>query len=258
MKEPLISIIVPVRNMVGTIGRTLDSIEQQRYSSVETIVVDGKSGDGTLEKVRTYESSLAAVRSDLDEGLYDAINKGLRIATGDIIAVLNGDDYYSHPDVLSQYARVFADSDVSLVFGDAEFFRACEPGTVVRRYSSRDFSAELLPRGWMPPHPTVLVRREVYDAIGGYSTRYRIAADFEFLLRALFVHRYPFDRIDDVVVRMQFGGLSTRGVSSTFQINREIAQACRHHEVPFSWPRLLTKFPKKLLEFNLLSSWRIG
>ncbi len=248
--NPLISIIVPVRDMANTVARTLDSVVNQNYSSVEVIVVDGQSEDDTLERIKPYRNKIAALISESDFGLYDAVNKGIKRATGDIVAILNGDDYYSHDGVVSAYAKKFEDQEVGIVFGDLEFFTAQNPSRTIRSYSSARFTPEKLSGGWMPPHPTVFVRKSIYDEIGDYQTDYQISSDFEFLIRALWRNSIKYDRIDSVVVRMQYGGLSTKGIKATYILNKEIIRACRANGLDTSWWRILLKFPAKLAEFT--------
>jgi len=247
--SPRFSILVPVKNVEATISRTLASILDQTYQPhCEIIVIDGDSSDGTLDAVRAFGSDAIRLISEPDSGLYDAINKGLGMASGEIIGILNGDDYYAHDRVLAMYAEVFASSDAGLVFADLQFFSAAEPEKTRRSYSSARFKPERLRSGWMPPHPTVFVRKAVYDLIGYYRTDYKIAADYEFLVRALLVHEVSYARIDSVVVRMQLGGLSTSGIRTTYTLNREIIRACRENGIHTGWLRILPKFPLKLME----------
>ena len=180
---------------------------------------------------------------------YYGVNKGLDRATGDIIGILNGDDYYMHPRVLDLYADKFENTHIGIAFGDLEYFPPNRPDKTIRTYSSRKFTREKLRLGWMPPHPTTFIRRSVYDTIGKYSTDYNISSDFEFLIRALWLHGIEFDRIDSVVVRMQYGGLSTKGLVSTYRLNQEIIRACRSNGLKTGWPTIMLKFPEKLLEF---------
>ena len=247
-----VSIIVPVLNMAGTIPRTLESIHRQSHKDIEILVVDGGSRDGTVEKVRQAQGPIAEIVSEADNGLYDAINKGLKLAKGDIVAVLNGDDFYAHEKVVANYVGAFQRSEVSILFSDLEFFLPGSPDQTIRRYSSSRFEPGMLASGWMPPHPTLFSRRSVYETVGCYDTSYRIAADFEFLVRALVSHGMEFSRLDDVTVRMQYGGLSTAGVRATLALNAEIIRACRSNGVQTNWLRIATKIPQKLLEFHPL------
>lgn len=235
--------------MERTIARSLESIADQKYPNVEVVVIDGASSDRTLEQLNPYSNHIATMVSEPDGGLYDAVNKGLEVTNGEIIGILNGDDYYAHPRVLDLYADKFEDDNVGIVFGDLEFFPPNSPDKTIRTYSSRKFTKEKLRFGWMPPHPTTFIRRAVYDKVGNYSTDYEISSDFEFLIRALHQRAERFARIDSVVVRMQYGGLSTNGVVATYQLNKEIIRACRSNGLKTGWPTIMLKFPEKLLEF---------
>ena len=243
------SIVVPVFNVSSTIVRAIASICNQSYSQVEVIVIDGASSDDTLEKIRAFESEINTILSEPDLGLYDAVNKGIRHATGNIVAILNGDDYYACEKIFQRYAEAFLHTSASIVFADVEFFLKSDPNQIKRYYSSARFRPSRMRFGWMPPHPTVFVRREVYEKIGLYRTDYQISADYEFLVRALLKHRVSYARIDSVVVRMQHGGMSTSGLKATYQLNKEIIRACRENGVYTNWLMLLSKGPAKLLEY---------
>ncbi len=252
------SIVVPVYNMAQTIERTLTSILNQRFpGSVQLIVVDGASSDGTLSILERYCKQIDVLISEKDEGLYDAINKGLRHATGNVIAILNADDYYADSSILEENAQTFSTGFRGILFGDVEFFREARPGTTVRRYSSSSWTPSKLKSGWMPPHPTVFAHRDVYAKVGDYRTDYKIAADYEFLIRALLITGIPYRRIDRVLVRMQLGGLSTSGISAALVVTREIVRACRENCVATSYLRVLGRLPMKLGQFFVAGSDRI-
>ncbi len=243
------SIIVPVRNVQATIQRTIKSILNQKWHKTpEIILVDGASTDGTLEAIAPFESKIGKVISEPDDGLYDAINKGIALASGDVIGILNGDDLYAHQNVLSLYDEAFRDPEIDLVYADLVFFSASQPHRVRRFYSSQQFHPKKLRVGWMPPHPTVFLRSTAYERVGYYRTDYQIAADYEFLIRAFLIHGLSYRRIASVVVRMQLGGLSTSGLKATYTLNREIIRACKDNGIHTSWPRILMKYPAKLRE----------
>ena len=252
MSEPVFSIVVPVRNMEQTIARTLDSICRQRYPRREIIIIDGDSSDSTLKQLKPFYADIAQIISEPDSGLYDALNKGIRHAAGDIIGTLNGDDYYAHESVLDLYAAEFDNVATGIVFGDLEFFWPENPEGTIRTYCSAAFEPHMLREGWMPPHPTTFVRKSVYQEVGPYCTSYDISGDFEFLLRALWRKQVAYSRVDSIVVRMQYGGLSTNGLRATWQLNKEIIRACRENGLHTGWWTILRKFPKKLLEFRPL------
>ncbi|MEM9741762.1 MAG: glycosyltransferase family 2 protein [Pseudomonadota bacterium] len=251
--RPSFSVVVPVRNVERTITRTLESIIAQNGEAAEIIVIDGASTDSTLDKIKAYHPHLAAVVSEPDGGVYEAINKGLTQATGEIIAILNGDDFYQHRDVFSLYAAHFNATDAGVLYGDLEFFLPSAPDEPIRRCCSSHFTRELLAYGWMPPHPTVFVRREIYDVVGRYDPSFEIAGDFEFLVRALAVRNVEARRVPSSVVRMQYGGLSTAGLRATYKLNKEIIRACQMHGIKTNWLRLSQKVPRKLWEFRPLA-----
>lgn len=244
-----ISIITATFNSAGTVADTLASVDAQTYHDIEHIVVDGLSRDKTLEVVGNYRKPWRRAISEKDCGIYDAMNKGIAMATGDIIGILNSDDFFESNDVLSTVAKTFAKSpDVDMIFGDVVFVRPENLGRIIRHYSSARFRPWKLRFGWMPPHPATFIRKSAYDAIGPYGMAYRIAADYEMFVRALLVNSIRFARIDKVMVRMRAGGVSTSGLRSSLALNREIVTACRSNGIYTNLALVLSKIPFKLLE----------
>ena len=244
-----VSIITAVRNAERTIGGALESVQRQTHPDIEHIVVDGLSTDGTMDVVRRHSARLARVISERDAGIYDAFNKGLKLATGEVIAFLNADDTYSSPDIVAAVHEVFERSQASAVFGDVEFVRPEEPDRVVRHYSSEHFSARRLRYGWMPAHPSLFLRRRLIEQFGGFDASYRIAGDFELVARLFGRERIDFEYLPRVFVTMRTGGVSTRGIRSTLTINREILRACRQNGIATNRAMLWMRFPAKLMEY---------
>ena len=244
-----ISIITAVRNAEHTIGSALESVARQTYPDIEHIVVDGLSTDGTMDVVRANSARVAKVVSERDSGIYDAFNKGLRLATGEVVAFLNADDAYTAPDIVQSVHDAFERTQASAVFGDVEFVRPEASGKVVRHYSSRSFSARRLRYGWMPAHPSLFLRRRLFEQFGGFDASFRIAGDFELVARLFGREHIDFEYLPRVFVRMHIGGASTRGIRSTMIINREILRACRQNGIPTNRALLWTRFPAKLLEY---------
>lgn len=244
-----VSIITAVRNAEATVGSALESVQRQDHPDIEHIVVDGLSTDGTMEIVRRHSAHLAKVVSERDTGIYDAFNKGLRLATGEIVAFLNADDAYTAPDIVRSVHDAFERTQAGAVFGDVEFVRPEEPGKVVRHYSSRQFSARRLRFGWMPAHPSLFLRRRLFEQFGGFDDSYRIAGDFELVARLFGREHIDFEYLPRVFVRMHTGGASTRGIQSTLTINREILRACRQNGISTNMALLWTRFPAKLMEY---------
>jgi hypothetical protein len=186
--------------------------------------------------------------SEPDRGVYDAFNKGLALATGDVVAYLNAGDTYLDTKVVATVAQALADRDVDAVFGDVLIVDARDPARIVRHYSSARFTPARLADGFMPAHPTLFLRRELYRRLGGYDPGYRIAGDFELCVRAFVHERARYRYLPRPLVRMPQGGLSTRGWRSNWIITREMRRACLANGVSTSLPRLLLRFPVKLLE----------
>lgn len=229
-----ISVITACYNSAATIGDTLRSIAEQTHPDIEHIVVDGGSQDMTMEIVRVKGAHVAHAISEPDQGIYDAMNKGIRLATGEIVGLLNSDDFYASPEVLTQVARVFADPRIEASWGDLCYVGQTDTSKIVRFWKSSPFTPGLFARGWCPPHPTFFVRRAVYERYGAFDLRYRIAADVELMARLLEVNKVRGAYIPQILVRMRMGGASNRSLRNTFQLNQEIWRAFRHHRLSTS------------------------
>ena len=223
---------------------------EQVHPDVEHIVVDGGSTDETCALVRRHGSRVAAVVSEPDKGIYDAMNKGLALATGDVVGFLNSDDAYAHDGVLVRVAQLMGrENQLDAVFGDVAFFDASRPDRYVRRYRSDRFRPEMLGWGWMPAHPAMFVLRDVFDHVGNFRTDFRIAGDYEWIARAFGSKRLRYQHLPEVLVRMQTGGVSTGGWRNTLLLNREVMRACKVNGIPTNWFKILSKYPAKLREF---------
>ncbi|WP_339532789.1 glycosyltransferase family 2 protein [Pseudomonas mucidolens] len=245
-----ISIVTVSYNSATTIRDTIESVLSQDYEDIEYIVVDGASKDATMAIVNEYADKISKVVSEPDKGIYDAMNKGISLATGDVIGILNSDDFYESNQAISSVVEKFSAAPESqVVFGDIVFVNADDLGTVTRFYGAEHFRAWKLRFGWMPPHPATFVRAEAYKKTGLYSTEYKISADYEMFVRLLLVRKFKFSRIDKVLVRMRAGGVSTSGVKSSLRLNKEIVQACRKNGVYTNILMVLSKIPFKLLEY---------
>jgi len=239
-----ITVITVSFNAGKTIEATLKSVEGQDYSNVEHIVIDGASTDGTIDIIRKRKPSCWV--SEPDEGIYDAMNKGIAMATGDVIGILNSDDIYAHPGVLSRVAELFKKKDIDACFADLDFINS--QGKVVRRYSSSRFKPERLAHGWMPAHPTLYVRKSLFSKVGLFRIDYEIAADYEWIIRAFSTHKASWCYVPELWVHMRLGGVSTQGLKSRWVLNREIVRACRENGIRTNIWKVLMKVPFKLLE----------
>ena len=244
-----ISLVTVCFNSARTLEAALASVAAQKWADREHIVIDGGSKDGTLEIIERWRPALAYAISEPDRGIYDAMNKGLARATGDVVAFLNSDDRYIDGEVLGEVAQAFASADVDAVFGDVDFVRPGAPDRVVRRYSSARFTPERLKTGLLPAHPALFVRRSVFDRVGPFNADYHIAGDFEFVVRAFGDGRLRYKYLPRVMVRMQTGGASTAGLRSTIKLNAEILRACRENGIRTNALQLAMRYPAKLTEW---------
>jgi glycosyltransferase involved in cell wall biosynthesis len=243
-----VSIITVCYNADKTIERTISSVLAQRYQDIEYIVIDGASRDHTLQIIKKYEDRISNVVSEPDNGMYDALNKGIRLATGDIVGILNADDEFMHNDVISRIVDTFnKDKDCQAVIGDIIFLNY--EGQVKRYYSAKRWSPSRFASGFMPPHPSFYCRREMFEKIGYYRTDFDIAADYELLIRFFKVNAVPYKYIPEVLVAMKMGGISTGGFRTTIKINKEIYRACRLNGVSTNYLRLYSKYLWKILEY---------
>ncbi len=226
-----ISVVTAVFNSKPTIAQAIESVLSQSYSAVESIVIDGASTDGTLVVLETYRPRLSLIVSERDEGIYDALNKGLKHATGDVVGFLHADDVFENSEVLAKVAAAFQDMSVDAVYGDLVYVQHSDIGRVIRYWQAGQYDAALLSRGWMPPHPTFYVRRSVYERLGGFNTQYRIAADYDTILRFLAVGKIRAAYIPAVLVRMRAGGISNRSLKTILRKTWEDFEVVRRNNV---------------------------
>lgn len=243
-----VSIVTVCFNAGDTIASTLRSVASQTHKDVEHIVIDGGSGDGTLTRIAEHGKRVAHLVSEPDRGIYDAMNKGIRLARGDIVGILNADDVYVDDTVVARVARTMRNGALDALYGDVEFFQAGQPERTTRRYSSRRFSPANLAWGWMPAHPTLFLRREVFDRYGLYRPDFKIAGDYELVARVFKDGDLKYHYLPEVLVRMSLGGVSTRGWKSNLLLNQEVLRACRENGIQTNWLKLLSKYPAKMLE----------
>jgi glycosyltransferase involved in cell wall biosynthesis len=243
---PRVSIVTATYNSAATIADCLASIASQSYPA-EHVIVDGASTDATLELVRTLAPG-ARILSEPDRGIYDAMNKGIRLAGGDIVGILNSDDFYAGPQVLEKVVAAFRESGADAVFADLVYVRPANLDQVVRFYSGAGFTPESFARGCMPPHPTFFVRRELYERLGLFRTDYQIAADFELTARFLARHRVSYAYLPEVLVRMRTGGVSTRSLRSNWILNREILRACAENGISTNLLKVYSKYLRKVMQ----------
>lgn len=244
-----ISIITVVYNGEKTIRDTILSVLEQDFCNKEYIVIDGASSDGTMQIVAEYADRIQVVRSEPDTGIYDAMNKGIALATGDIVGILNADDVYANQEVLSLVARQFEIPHTDSCHGDLVYVDAPTGQKVTRKWVSGAFRPNAFLWGWMPPHPTLFLKRNIYEKYGTFRLDMGSAADYELMLRMLHKHRIRTAYIPEVLVKMRAGGVSNLTVWNRWKANRKDRQAWKvNHLKPYPFT-LLLKPLRKLHQF---------
>lgn len=250
----VVSIITIAFNSAQTIRDTITSVLSQSYSNIEYIIIDGASNDATVQIVREYEplfNGRLKWVSEPDEGLYDAMNKGVKMATGDVIGILNSDDLLYDSNVLRDIALAF-DENTDALFGNLYFVKSDDVHCIVRAWKGSTYSS--FKKGWHPAHPTFYVRREVYEKYGVFDTSFDVSADFELMLRFIEKNRIRTKYLDRYMVKMRIGGESTRNIANIVKGNRNIIRAFRKNDIQVSWVYPVYRlFPKvvSLLRYKL-------
>lgn len=242
-----ISIITVVWNNAATIKDAINSVLNQTYKNIEYIIIDGTSTDGTVEIVQSYGNKITKFISEKDKGLYDAMNKGIKLAIGDVVGILNSDDFYIDEFVIEKIVKEFEEKSVDSVYADLVFVKSENLEKIIRYYDSSYFNPSKFAYGWMPAHPTFFVKREIYIKYGLFKTDYKIAADYELLTRFLAKNKISYSYIKEPIVKMRIGGASTSGIKSNYILNKEIIRACKENDIYTNWVMVLSKYPKKIL-----------
>lgn len=245
-----ISLITVSYNSAATIKDTIESILSQDHNNIEYIIIDGKSKDNTVQIIQSFGSKITRWISEPDKGIYDAMNKGIKMATGEVVGMLNSDDFYSNTNIISQVVKAFEDINVDAVFGDLVFVDPKNLNKVVRTYSSKGWHPKKFARGFMPAHPTFFVRRKYYDQLGFFKTDYKIAADYELLIRFLYVHKLRYKYLSLNMVTMRKGGVSSNGIKSNIILNQEIIRGCRENGIRTHEVLVYSKYFIKLFELR--------
>ncbi|OZG73678.1 glycosyl transferase [Hahella sp. CCB-MM4] len=242
-----ISVITATWNSEDTIKETLDSMSAQDYENIEYIVIDGGSRDNTLKIIRDSGVKVDILVSEKDGGIYDALNKGIALATGDVIGFLHSDDVYASNSVLTKISQAFEHTGVDAVYGDLEYVSGIDESKVIRKWVSGKFNRRKIGFGWMPPHPTFYMKRKHYQKYGGFSLGYKIAADYDSILRYLWKNSLDAKYIPDVLVRMKTGGASNRSLKNILIKSKEDFQALKANGIsplfPLIWKNI-SKIPQ--------------
>lgn len=248
--KPLVSIITVVFNGAATLEDAIRSVLQQTYVNIEYIIIDGGSSDGTQDIIRKYDARMDYWLSERDAGIYDAMNKGIALASGDYVGMLNADDFFASSQAVQKIVERLVTDKLDAVFSQLDVVDADNLLRVLRRYRVAKFNTFMLRIGVMPPHPTFYCRRSCYEKLGSapYRTDYRIAADFELLIRLLLTQNISWGYIAETMVKMRAGGISSGSCKSRLLLNREIVRACTQNGLYTNMLLLLLKVPLRLLE----------
>lgn len=244
-----ISVITVCYNSAATIADTLRSVAAQDYKDIEHIVIDGASKDGTAAIVRAHTGHPVRLMSEPDKGIYDAMNKGLALATGDVVGFLNADDMYEGTDAVTRIAEAFNSQAVDGVYGDLVLVDPVDVARIVRYWRSCPHQPGMCAQGWMPPHPTLYVRRAVLVAQGGFNTDYKIQSDFELVLRLFEVVKFRSRHLPTTLVRMRMGGTTTGSFKNIVKGNMEAARACEAHGFGGGVSFMVKKMSRKIPQF---------
>jgi len=247
MQDITISLITVAYNAEKTIERCIRSVVSQDHPLLQYIIIDGNSSDETVKIISRYKSKVEILVSEPDKGIYDAMNKGIALATGNIIGILNADDYLADDKVMSKVAEVFANSQIDALYGDLDYVHP--DGTVIRRWRSKAYRPGLFNFGWMPPHPTFYCRKTVFDRLGNYDLRYGTAADYELMLRFIHFHNVRVALLKKTMVKMSVGGVSNKNPVNRIRAWRSDYKAMHHNGVLFPAFAILCKPFRKILQY---------
>jgi glycosyltransferase involved in cell wall biosynthesis len=231
-----ISIITVTFNSASFINHCLDTVKKQTYDNIEHIVIDGASADSTLSILKSKRTQLAALISEPDKGIYEAMNKGINLATGDVIGFLNSDDFYANKKVISKVARTFERNPfLDVCYADLVYVDRLKTSKIIRYWKSSDFNFGAFAKGWCPPHPTFFVRRSVYERFGNFDLNYSIASDVELMMRLLEVQKVNALYIPEIWIKMRLGGASNKSFKNIVMQNKEVLHALKKHNLSANW-----------------------
>lgn len=243
-----ISIITATHNSSAQIVGCLASVYTQSYQNIEHLIIDGASADNTLDIINSTPNRVTKIVSEPDTGIYDALNKGISLATGDVIGLLHSDDFFSSPQVLSNIAEQFQQKNIDGLYGNLEYVNKSNTGKVIRFWKSRDFDYSLLKFGWMPAHPTLFLKKSVYEKHGLFDLQFKIAADYDFMLRVLKDKTLSIKYLPEVITKMRVGGESNKSIKNIIRKSKEDYRAIRKNQIG-GFHTLLLKNLQKINQF---------
>jgi glycosyltransferase involved in cell wall biosynthesis len=243
-----VSIITATYNSAATVRDTLVSVQSQTYQDIEHLVIDGCSKDCTLDIVREF-GHIGSLISEPDKGIYDAMNKGIGLAKGDIIGILNSDDFYADDEVIADVVKHFEQTNCDALYADLVYIDPVKKERVIRKWKSGPFERTNFLKGWMPPHPTFFVKKEVYESLGVFDLRLKSAADYELLLRFLYKNKLTTSYLPRVLVYMRSGGTSNRSIGNRIRAHIEDYRAWSFNGIKPKWYTIVLKPVRKVLQY---------
>ncbi|MDQ7947343.1 MAG: glycosyltransferase family 2 protein [Pedobacter sp.] len=244
-----ISVITVVYNAENYIKDCIESVVAQTYPAIEYIVVDGGSTDRTISIIGNYVQNIAHFVSEKDQGMYDALNKGMALATGDVIGILNADDMLAAPNVIEKIAQAFSRTQADAIYGNLNYVNVDPPYKIIRKWVSTPYTPRGIVMGWMPAHPTLYVKSEIFKKFGNYSLLYGTAADYELILRFLFKHRIRAMYLNELIVNMRVGGMSNANYKQRYRAFLNDLKAIKTNGIPFAYVTVILKKLRKLPQF---------
>ncbi|MCX3070492.1 glycosyltransferase family 2 protein [Providencia stuartii] len=239
-----VSIITATYNSSKTIIDTIKSLEQQTYSNIEYIIIDGASKDNTLNIIKKHSKKVSLIISEPDLGIYDALNKGIKLSTGDIIGFLHSDDIFAYPNAIEDLVFTLESNDTQAVYADLEYVSKDNISNVIRKWKSGDYKQSNLKKGWMPPHPTFYMKRDLYINYGGFDLNFKISADYDSLLRYLWLNNISISYLPKVVTKMRIGGASNRSFYNILKKTQEDIMALKKNNIPWPYPLIMNNLSK--------------
>ena len=247
MQHLKISLITVAYNAQNTIDRCLESVTRQKFNNIQYIIIDGGSTDNTIQIISKYRHKIDCFVSEPDSGIYDAMNKGIALATGDIIGTLNADDYFADDNVLNDVAIAFAAQKTNILYGDLDYIDLS--GKIVRKWRSGKYRSGIFNWGWMPPHPTFYCRKKLFEELGLYSLDYGSAADYELMLRFIHANKTNVFYLNKVLVKMILGGISNKSFKNRVKALQFDLKAMRNNDILFPIVTLLCKPLRKIMQY---------
>lgn len=245
-----ISIITVVYNNEATIRQAIESVLNQSYSAIEYIIIDGNSKDLTVSIIEEYKDKLGFFSSEPDKGLYDAMNKGIKAATGDVIGILNSDDLYQDNEVIKDIMNLFnSDSGLDIVYGNLVYVKKEQVDQVVRNWKSKEYYAKFFDDGNVPPHPSLFLKKSVYEKVGFFDLNFKLAADYEFMFRVFKKHNFNAKYIDRLIVKMRLGGETNKSFKNIINQNKEILKAWKQNGFNAPTSLMISRISKRLIQF---------